>query len=131
MVEPDYPEMNESIDKISLYAPGGYNFAVETPQESRMQNAHDVETGMSRAKKLVTLDFAFPGSTQSDEGDPLKVSLLTDADLPMGSLLRCRVLGGIAGDVSSGEPPNSTTAYWPHRSCCTRRIHHMSSPTCH
>lgn len=111
MVEPDYPEMNESIDKISLYAPGGYNFAVETPQESRTQNAHGVETGMSRAKKLVTSDFAFRfsfgflGSTQSDEGDPLKVSLLTDADLPMGSLLRCRVLEGIAADVSSGEPP--------------------------
>ncbi|MER8792235.1 hypothetical protein NKH71_31105 [Mesorhizobium sp. M0983] len=54
MVEPDYPEMNESIDNISLYAAGGYSFAVETPQEGRTQNAHDAETRMLRAKKLLT-----------------------------------------------------------------------------
>ncbi|MER8459684.1 MULTISPECIES: hypothetical protein [unclassified Mesorhizobium] len=62
MVEPDCPEMNESIDNISLYAAGGYSFAVETPQEGRTQNAHDAETRMLRAKKLLTLGFALPFS---------------------------------------------------------------------
>ncbi|MER9597240.1 inorganic diphosphatase [Mesorhizobium sp. M0244] len=110
MVEPDYPEMNESIDNISLYVAGGYNFAVETPRGSQTQNARDAETGVLRAKKLLAVGFAFPfsfgflGSTQADEGDPLKVLLPTDADLAIGSLLRCRVLGGTATQKSSVGP---------------------------
>jgi inorganic pyrophosphatase len=99
--------MNAPINKISLYAPGGYNVVVETPRGSRTKFAYDIETRLFRAKKLLALGFAFPfpfgffPSTQADDGDPLDVLVLTDADLPMGSLVQCRLIGGIAMEESS------------------------------
>jgi inorganic pyrophosphatase len=95
------------IDKISLMVPGGYNVVVETPRGSRTKFAYDPETGLFRAKKLLAMGFAFPfpfgffPSTQAEDGDPLDVLLLTDAELPMGSLVRCRLLGGIAMEEAS------------------------------
>ena len=94
--------MTASVDKISLHVPGGYNVVVETPRGSRTKFAYDSETGLFRAKKLLAMGFAFPfpfgffPSTRADAGDPLDVMLLTDADLPTGSLVSCRVLGGFA-----------------------------------
>lgn len=102
----DYIEMKTSIDKISLHAAGGYNVVVETPRGSRIKFAYDSETGLFRAKKLLAMGFTFPFpfglflSTRADDGDPLDVLLLTDADLPVGSLVRCRLLGGIAMEES-------------------------------
>jgi len=98
--------MKTSIDKISLHAAGGYNVVVETPRGSRIKFAYDSETGLFRAKKLLAMGFTFPFpfglflSTRADDGDPLDVLLLTDADLPVGSLVRCRLLGGIAMEES-------------------------------
>ena len=74
----NYPEMATSIDKISLHAPDGYNVVVETPRGSRTKFSYDLETGLFRAKKLLAMGFAFP------------------FPFPMGSLVRCRVLGGFA-----------------------------------
>lgn len=94
--------MTVAIDKIPLHAPDGYNVVVETPKGSRTKFAYDPEFGMFRAKKLLAMGFAFPfpfgffPSTKAQDGDPLDVLLVTDADLPMGSLVRCRLLGGIA-----------------------------------
>jgi inorganic pyrophosphatase len=102
--------MPTSIDKIPLHAPDGYNVVIETPRGSRTKFAYDVETGLFRAKKLLAMGFAFPfpfgffPSTAAEDGDPLDVMLLTDADLPMGSLVRCRVLGGFAlEDLAEGS----------------------------
>jgi inorganic pyrophosphatase len=98
----NYPEMATSIDKIPLHPPDGYNVVVETPRGSRTKFSYDVETGLFRAKKRLAMGFAFPfpfgffPSTAAEDGDPLDAMLLTDADLPMGSLVRCRVLGGFA-----------------------------------
>ncbi|MBZ9870272.1 inorganic diphosphatase [Mesorhizobium sp. BR1-1-9] len=94
--------MTIEIDKISLHAPDGYNVVVETPKGSRSKFAFDPETGLFRAKKLLAMGFAFPfpfgffPSTKAEDADPLDVLLVTDADLPTGSLVRCRLLGGIA-----------------------------------
>lgn len=94
--------MTVAIDKISLHAPDGYNVVVETPRGSRTKFAYDPEIGMFRAKKLLAMGFAFPfpfgffPSTRAEDADPLDVLLVTDADLPTGSLVRCRLLGGIA-----------------------------------
>ena len=103
--------MHAPIDKISLYVKGGYNVVVETPRGSRTKFAYDSETGLFRAKKLLAMGFAFPfpfgffPSTKAEDGDPLDVLLVTDADLPMGSLVRCRLLGGIAmEELSEGNP---------------------------
>ena len=94
--------MTVAIDKISLHAPDGYNVVVETPRGSRTKFAYDPEIGMFRAKKLLAMGFAFPfpfgffPSTRAEDVDPLDVLLVTDADLPTGSLVRCRLLGGLA-----------------------------------
>jgi inorganic pyrophosphatase len=99
--------MKAPIDKISLYVTGGYNVVVETPRGSRTKFAYDAETGLFRAKKLLAMGFAFPfpfgflPSTQGGDGDPLDVLLLTDAELPIGALVRCRLLGGIAMEESN------------------------------
>lgn len=91
--------MIASIDKISLHVPGGYNVVVETPRGSRTKFAYDPQTGLFRAKKLLAMGFAFPfafgffPSTRGQDGDPLDVLLLTDAYLPMGTLVRCRPIG--------------------------------------
>lgn len=94
--------MTVAIDKIPLIAPDGYNVVVETPKGSRTKFAYDTETGLFLAKKLLAMGFAFPfpfgffPSTKAEDGDPLDVLLITDADLATGSLVRCRLLGGIA-----------------------------------
>jgi inorganic pyrophosphatase len=94
--------MTVAIDKIPLQGPDGYNVVVETPKGSRTKFAYDPESGMFRAKKLLAMGFAFPfpfgffPSTRAEDADPLDVLLVTDADLPTGSLVRCRLLGGIA-----------------------------------
>jgi len=99
--------MNAPIDNIPLYVPGGYNVVVETPRGSRTKFAYDAEIGMFRAKKLLAMGFAFPfpfgflPSTRAHDGDPLDVLLLTDAELPMGSLVRCRLLGAIGVEETS------------------------------
>ena len=103
--------MHAPIDKISLVVKGGYNVVVETPRGSRTKFAYDSETGLFRAKKLLAMGFAFPfpfgffPSTKADDGDPLDVLLVTDADLPTATLVRCRLLGGIAmEELSEGSP---------------------------
>ena len=70
------------------------------------------ETGLFLAKKLLAMGFAFPfpfgffPSTKAEDGDPLDVLLLTDADLPTGSLVRCRLIGGIAmEEIERGKSP--------------------------
>lgn len=94
--------MASSLEKIPLHASDGYNVVVETPRGSRAKFAYDSETGLFRAKKLLAMGFAFPfacgffPSTHAEDGDPLDALLLTDADLPMGTLVRCRLIGGIA-----------------------------------
>jgi len=98
--------MTVAIDKIPLHAPDGYNVVVETPKGSRTKFAYDPEIGMFRAKKLLAMGFAFPfpfgffPSTRAEDADPLDVLLVTDADLPLGSLVRCRLLGGIAMEAT-------------------------------
>lgn len=97
-----YLPMTPAIDKIPLEASEGYNVIVETPKGNRTKFAYDPETGLSLAKKLLAMGFAFPfpfgffPSTEAEDGDPLDVLLITDADLATGSLVRCRLLGGIA-----------------------------------
>ena len=94
--------MEKPIDRTSLFVSGGYNVIVETPRGSRTKFAYDPETGLFLARKLLAMGFAFPfpfgffPSTRAEDGDPLDVLLVTDAELPMGTLVRCRLIGGIA-----------------------------------
>jgi inorganic pyrophosphatase len=89
------------LDKLPLRAAGGYNVIVETPRRSRIKLAYDTDTGAFRAKKLLAMGLSFPfpfgffPSTRGEDGDPLDVLLVTDADLPMGALVHCRLVGVI------------------------------------
>ena len=95
-------------DEIPLFVAGGYNVVVETPRGGRTKFAYDRETGMFLAKKQLAMGFAFPfafgflPSTRGEDGDPLDVLLMTDAELSTGTLVRCRLIGAItleeAGD---------------------------------
>ena len=86
-IQPDYFEMKAPIDKISLHVADGYNVVVETPRGSRTKFAYDPETGLFLAKKLLAMGFAFPfsfgflPSTKAQDGDPLDVLPLTEAEL--------------------------------------------------
>ncbi len=102
--------MTALLDKIPLRVQDGYNVVVETPRSSRTKFAYDPSTGMFLAKKLLAPGFVFPfafgflPSTQGGDGDPLDILVVTDADLPTGSLVRCRLIGAIAmEEVSGGE----------------------------
>lgn len=89
-------------DSIPLHGTHGYNVVVETPRGSRTKFVYDAETGLFRARKLLAMGLAFPfafgflTSTRAGDGDPLDVLLLTDADLPTGVLVECRLVGAIA-----------------------------------
>lgn len=75
------------------------NVIVETPRHSRIKFAYDPDLGVFRAKKLLAIGLSFPfafgffPSTRGDDGDPLDVLLVTDADLPVGCLVPCRLIG--------------------------------------
>lgn len=98
--------MSIAVDDIPLHAQGGYNVVVETPRGSRTKFAYDPETRLFCARKLLAPGLAFPfafgffPSTRGEDGGPLDVMLLTGADLPMGTLVRCRLLGGVAIEQS-------------------------------
>ena len=99
--------MASSLAKIPLHTHDGYNVVVETPRGSRTKFAYDRETGLFQAKMLLAMGFAFPfafgffPSSRGEDGDPLDVLILTEADLPMGALVRCRLIGGIAIEESA------------------------------
>ena len=107
----NYLGMHAPIDKIALDVEGGYNVVVETPRGSRIKFVYDSETRLFRAKKLLAMGFAFPfpfgffPSTKAQDGDPLDVLLVTDADLPTGTLVGCRLMGGIEmEELREGNP---------------------------
>jgi inorganic pyrophosphatase len=93
------------LDRLPLRAEdGSFNAVVETPRGDRTKFAYDPETHLFRAKKLLPLGLAFPfpfgflPSTKGGDGDPLDVLLITDADLPIGTLVRIRLIGVIEAE---------------------------------
>jgi inorganic pyrophosphatase len=93
------------LDQLPLRTEdGAFNAIVETPRANRTKFAYDPETHLFRAKKLLPLGLAFPfpfgflPSTKGGDGDPLDVLLMTDADLPIGTLVRIGVIGVIEAE---------------------------------
>lgn len=93
--------MTPTLDKLPLRIAGGYNAIIETPRHSRIKFSYDPEAGIFRARKLLAMGLTFPfpfgffPSTRGADGDPLDVLLITDAELPMGALVQCRLIGVI------------------------------------
>jgi inorganic pyrophosphatase len=74
---------------------------IETPAGSNAKFTFDPETGLYTISKLLPiglampLDFGFIPSTWSGDNDPLDIMLLSEAELPTGSMVTARLLGAI------------------------------------
>lgn len=95
--------MIADLARLPLRTAGGAMQAVvETPRGSRVKFAYDGQSGLFLAKKLLALGQVFPypfgflPSTRAEDGDPLDVMILTEADLPTATLVRIRLIGAIA-----------------------------------
>lgn len=74
---------------------------IETPAGSKAKLAFDPDSSLYAVKKLfpvglaLPLDFGFIPSTLGGDGDPLDIMVLTEAEIPVGSLVDVRLLGAI------------------------------------
>jgi inorganic pyrophosphatase len=77
---------------------------IETPKGCRSKFDYDTESGLFLLAGLVPegmtfpLNFGFIPSTKADDGDPLDVMVLHDEPIPVGALVKIRLLGVIEGD---------------------------------
>lgn len=72
---------------------------VEAPAGSRVKVYYDPESHRFRIGKFLPLgmvfplDFAFVPSTLAGDGDPFDLLILPEASLPVGSIVKVRILG--------------------------------------
>lgn len=69
------------------------NIVIETPRGSRTKMKYDEQLHVLRAEKPLPLGMVFPfafgflPSTKAGDGDPLDVLVLSEAELPWGSIV--------------------------------------------
>jgi inorganic pyrophosphatase len=74
---------------------------VETPHGSRAKFVYDPGSGLFALGKLLPaglafpLDFGFVPSTLAQDGDPLDLLILAEAELPVGCMVTVRLLGSM------------------------------------
>lgn len=84
---------------------------IETPKGSRNKYAYDPEHRVFELKKVLPAglsfpyDFGFVPSTRGEDGDPLDVLVLMEEPVPLGCLVKCRLLGVIEGEQHDRENP--------------------------
>lgn len=72
---------------------------VETPRGARAKLRFDEEAGLFELGKILPAGMAFPfafgfiPSTRAEDGDPLDIIILGEADLPAGCLVTVRLVG--------------------------------------
>lgn len=77
---------------------------VEAPAGSRVKVFYDPESHRFRIGKFLPLgmvfplDFAFIPSTLAGDGDPVDLLILPEASLPVGSIVKVRILGVIEAE---------------------------------
>src|SRR5215208_2084314 len=80
---------------------GDVNVIIETPRGSRQKYTYDPELGLFRWKFELPEGNAFPYSfgfvpnTLGQDGDPVDILLLLDADVPVGTLVPAKLIGVI------------------------------------
>ncbi len=76
---------------------------IETPKYSRNKYAYDPEQQVFELKKVLPsgmsfpYDFGFVPSTRAEDGDPIDVLVLMDEPVPVGCLVKSRLIGVIEG----------------------------------
>jgi inorganic pyrophosphatase len=82
---------------------------IETPRGSRNKFAFDPEQKVFELKKVLPAGMAFPydfgfgPSTKADDGDPIDVLVLMEEPVPVGSLVKCRLIGALTGEQHEKE----------------------------
>lgn len=83
---------------------GLVNAVIETTKHSRAKLDFDPDSGFYKLHDILPEGFTFPfnfgfiPSTLAEDGDPLDVLILTDAELPCGLVLTIRLLGVIEAE---------------------------------
>jgi inorganic pyrophosphatase len=98
----------KSIATLPSFDPeSGDTFAVvETPKGSRNKFAYNPDLEAFELHKLLPrgmifpYDFGFIPSTKADDGDPVDILLLLEDLIPMGCVIRTRVIGAIEAEES-------------------------------
>ena len=91
--------MYQPQDLPAFRRDGSVNVVVETPRGAQAKFKHDPETGammLSRplpAGVVYPYDWGFIPSTKAEDGDPLDVLVIHDAQTFPGVVLRCRPVG--------------------------------------
>jgi inorganic pyrophosphatase len=76
---------------------------IETPRGSRNKFAWDPEQRLFELRKVLPAgmsfpyDFGFVPSTKAPDGDPFDVLVLMEEPVPVGCLVKCRLIGAIQG----------------------------------
>ena len=82
---------------------------VEAPAGSRVKVYYDPDSNGFRVGKFLPLglafplDFAFIPSTLGGDGDPVDVLILPEAPLPVGSIVKVRILGVLEVQQQKGN----------------------------
>jgi inorganic pyrophosphatase len=77
---------------------------VETPRGNRSKFDYDPESGLFEFAGVLPAGMAFPLSfgfvpgTKAQDGDPVDILVLSDEDLPVGTLVTVRLLGVIEAE---------------------------------
>jgi inorganic pyrophosphatase len=87
------PEIN--LSQLSTFEESSklLNIIIETPRGSRIKMKYDEEIRAFRAEKPLPVGMIFPfafgflPSTKGEDGDPLDVLVLTEAELPLGTVV--------------------------------------------
>lgn len=99
------------IHRLPTFEGNAVNIVIETPRGSRAKMKYDEDFGGFRFEKLLPVgqsfpfDFGFLPSTESPDGDPLDVLLLSEEPVPVG----CVVLGKIVGVLEAKQTENGET----------------------
>ena len=112
--------------KLPTWADDGFvNAIVETPRGSTCKLDYDPELGaFTLAKPLMAglsypYDWGFVPSTKAEDGDPLDVLVIHDAQTFPGVVLRCRPVGILESSSSPRARRKGMTACSP---CRTARL---------
>lgn len=98
----------KSIASLPAFDPesGDTLAVVETPKGSRNKFAYNQGLEAFELRKLLPrgmifpYDFGFIPSTKADDGDPVDILLLLEDSVPMGCVIRTRVIGAVEAEAS-------------------------------
>ncbi len=90
---------------------GNVLVVIETPRESASKLSFDPELGSFRLSKVLPVgmsfpvDFGFVPGTRAPDGDPIDVAVVLTEPLPVGTVVRCRLVAVIKAEQQDDGGP--------------------------